>query len=289
MFDMMPQMRGGLDSRIYACEAWFPYQIPRGARLLHVFAMAGGGRGGNGHSRAAGSAGGGGAGGSSGAYGTGIFSCNLLPTTIYFRVGRGGRTGSIAGGNTVLSMLPEDTTQYNIMRNGGGGGGGNGSGTAGGTAGAQGTAASVGSNSVMGRFGFMNTSGGASGGTGGAQTGANGSAVSIGTTGVSYGGAGGAGCTTTDFTGGAWNGDKLRPTLVGGASGGGRGADGYTQRISGLYVSTGGSGGGSLNGGTGGAGGNGGPGCGGGGGGAGVTGGQGGDGGDGFIFINPIY
>jgi hypothetical protein len=266
--------------------AWRDVSIPPWATMVSITLVGGGGAGGSGFTRTAGSAGGGGGGGSSGAVSRLVVPAMFLPQTFYVQTGVGGRTSNAAGTGSVVAMdmANNGNTSSRVLVANGGTGGGNGTGTGAGTAGTAATVASA-STGVTQNVGVVSYSAGQAGAAGGAQTGATGGAITYtATLGLPIsGGAGGGGCTTTDFAGGPVNAGGVVPTLAGGATAGGVGADG--PRYNRPFFCMGGSGGGSNNSGVAGKGGDGAIGCGGGGGGAGATGGAGGAGGDGFAII----
>lgn len=264
------------------------FVIPKNATMLHIWAIGAGGPGGAGFSRAAGSPGGGGGGGASGAIVTMLVPTRFLPPTLYILVGRG--TGNTEGRTWVSfrrfdgfnSIIADSLLMANI-----GNGGGAGSSTAAGTAGTVGSYSAT--NNLYAGLGLLSITAALGGSAGGVQTGATGAQINAFAGGSPFtGGAGGAGCTTTDFTGGlifpTSNAQQHAGfTLAGGAAGGGNGLDGLLFEEP--FICYGGSGGGSNNSGVGGKGGDGAIGCGGGGGGAGVTGGAGGRGGNGRVVI----
>jgi hypothetical protein len=266
------------------------FVIPKNATFLHIWAIGAGTNGGAGASRAAGTAGGGGGGGATGSIVTMLIPTRFLPSTLYIVVGKGGglstdgytkvmfRRGDILGSLVSDSLLLANTG----ASNGGAG-----------TAGSAGTAASIGAyaliNNLYAGLGTLTVTVAQAGSAGGAITGAVGTSVTGFNIGMPFtAGAGGAGCTTTDFAGGAISPtanaqQQSGITLAGGLAGGGDGLNGL--QFDEPFTCYGGSGGGSNNSGVGGKGGDGAIGCGGGGGGAGVTGGAGGRGGNGRVVI----
>ena len=266
------------------------FVIPKNATMLHIWAIGAGGAGGAGASRAAGSAGGGGGGGASGAIVTMLVPTRFLPPTLYILVGKG--TGTTEGRTWVSfrkfdgfnSIIADSLLMANI-----GNGGGAGTTTAIGTAGTSG--AYTASSNLYAGLGTLTVQAGQGGSNGGAITGAAGLLNSVFSSGLPFsGGAGGAGCTTTDFTGGSINPNGSAQQQSGITLAGGGSVFGFYDGLNGLqfdepFTCYGGSGGGSNNSGTGGKGGDGAIGCGGGGGGAGVTGGAGGRGGNGRVVI----
>lgn len=290
MFDLFPQRPDPFRFLFATPGPWFSWRIPRTCTSLQVYILGAGGAGGNGFSRAAGSAGGGGGGGGAGALGRVLIPRELIPgvEALWIQIGRGGIPGT-GGTDTLVGIRQSTLAAFLIARALAGGNGGNGSGTAGGTAGTAGPQPAS-TNATLGLTGFNNNGTGLAGGGGGAQTGVAGTSVTWGTGVIAGPGSGGGGATTTDFAGGGFTGNEILPNQPGGLAGGGAGNPGFKTLLSGLIVSTGGSGGGSNNAGVGGRGGDaGGPGAGGGGGGAGVTGGAGGNGGPGAVLIVPIY
>lgn len=291
-------------------QGWQTWDKPKGASMVMMIAISGGGGGGGGFSRTAGSAGGGG--GSGACSGIARFICPaiFLPQTMYVQVGAGGQGGAaganggagthsfivmnrpISGGAGAIPVIPNIICYSGVNAPGGGGGG---TGAAAGAAGTVPTVAVTQPCNVWGQwFAIVGTVGVA----GGAQTGAAGADITSawGTIPMSPG-AGGAGCTTTDFKGGGIQtaaivdfGGAYFATGADGVVKGGTAAGAGVDGGSGIsiwrpFFQTGGAGGGSNNSGQAGNGGNGGIGCGGGGGGAGTTGGRGGNGGNGLVVI----
>jgi hypothetical protein len=265
------------------------FAIPKNATFLHVWAIGAGGNGGAGASRTAGTAGGGGGGGATGAVVTMLIPARFLPSTLYIQVGKGGGTTTDGWTKVMFRMSGSNTVVVDslLLANAGA------NATAGTNAspGSAGTITSynLGNNAYAG-LGTLTITAAQAGEAGGAIAGAAGAsknpAFSFGM--PFTGGAGGAGCTTTDFAGGSiipsTNAQQqLGITLAGGLAGGGDGLNGL--QFEEPFTCYGGSGGGSNNSGVGGKGGDGAIGCGGGGGGAGVTGGAGGRGGNGRVVI----
>lgn len=268
----------------------FYFDVPEWANFLDVKLVGAGGDGGNGFSRTAGSAGGGGGGGGCGAICTGILNANKLPRRLGLNINGGG-----SNGGTSL-FIPESTSIITsssfiginfIMYATAAASGGNGTGTAaGGGGGAAGVSLIASMPMFYGCGSNFQTLAGTAGSAGGSQAGANAGNI---TAFVSSGlcvssGSGGAGCTSTDFNGGAVNAaSSITQTSIAATGAGTNGQDGTISKY-GIYR-LGGGGGASNNNGVGGRGGNGAPGCGAGGGGAGTTGGTGGQGGPGFAEI----
>jgi hypothetical protein len=265
------------------------FVIPKNATMLHIWAIGAGGPGGFGFSRAAGLPGGGGGGGATGAIVTMLVPTRFLPPTLYIYAGRG--TGTTEGRTWVSFRRydgPNNTIADSLLMAQIGNGGGAGTSIAAGSAGTPGSYSAA-SNLYAG-LGTLTLTAGVGGSLGGAHTGGIGNAINAFSNNAApfTGGAGGAGCTTTDFTGGIIQNNANAQqhagfTLAGGAAGGGDGLNGL--QFDEPFVCYGGSGGGSNNSGVGGKGGDGAIGCGGGGGGAGVTGGAGGRGGNGRVVI----
>jgi hypothetical protein len=266
------------------------FVIPKNATMLHIWAIGAGGNGGAGASRAAGTAGGGGGGGATGAIVTILVPTRFLPPILYIIVGKGG--GTIADGFTKVMFRRGDALN-NIVADSlflanAGNNAVAGSSISAGTAGTV-TSYNLQNNAYAG-LSTLTITAGQAGEAGGAITGASGLNKNPAFTfGMPFsGGAGGAGCTSADFSGGSIipNSNaqqQLGITLAGGAVGGGNGLNGL--QFDEPFTCYGGSGGGSNNSGVGGKGGDGAIGCGGGGGGAGVTGGAGGRGGNGRVVI----
>lgn len=281
------------------------FQKPKNANFINFFVVAGGGGGGGGFSRTAGSAGGGGGGGA--CSGITRFYCPaiLLPDTMYIQVGHGGTGGAASGAgnagiNSYVTSYPITGTPIlpNIIAYSGvnaPGGGGAGTGAA---VGSAGTVPTIAVTQPFNTLGEWFTIVGLVGVAGGAVTGAVGTSVTAWGALPLTPGAGGAGCTTTDFGGGNVTSTALfdisnlghYTTTAGSVALGGTGittainGGGGVKRIT-PFFNSGGAGGGSNNSGQAGHGGSGGYGCGGGGGGAGTTGGKGGDGGSGIVII----
>lgn len=258
---------------------WQPYYIRPGVRFLHILGIGAGGGGGNGFTRVAGNPGGGGGGGGAGAQFRGLLPVFLLPKILWLNVGVGGAPAT-GGGATIVGLRPASSNSTNVLSAAGGSAGGNG------TAGAAGSAGTGGGTPTNGHFvafGSFATSQNIAGVAGGVQTGAVGANQTP--SNITSGGAGGAGCTTTDFAGGNIVATGFIPQITGGGTGV-RGGAGIT--LPEPFTSCGGAGGGSNNSGVAGNGGDAGTGSGGGGGGAGATGGTGGRGGDGIVFITEI-
>jgi len=266
------------------------FAIPKNATFLHIWAIGAGSNGGAGASRAAGIAGGGGGGGATGAIVTMLIPTRFLPPTLYIQVGKGG--GAVSDGFTKVMFRRGDglnnvVADSLLLANAGANANAGTSGNAG--TGGTITGYNLGNNIYAG-LGTLTITAAQAGEAGGAITGQAGfsknPAFSLGM--PFTGGAGGAGCTTTDFAGGSiiptsFAQQQSGITLAGGLAGGGDGLNGL--QFDEPFTCYGGSGGGSNNSGVGGKGGDGAIGCGGGGGGAGVTGGAGGRGGNGRVVI----
>jgi hypothetical protein len=265
------------------------FVVPKNATMLYVWAIGAGGTGGNGFSRAAGSAGGGGGGGSCGGITMILIPTRFLPPTLYIQIGKGGSAG-FDGYSWVMFRRPatlgtivSDSIAMAIK----GVDGGNGTATAAGAAG--GTTSYINQYNMYSGLGVFQNQASIAGAIGGAQTGQGGGQINAFTNGIPFtGGAGGAGCTTTDYRGGyvvapTNSGEHAGFTVLGGQTAGDNGSNGL--QFDEPFICYGGAGGASNNSGVGGKGGNGAIGCGGGGGGAGVTGGSGGVGGNGRVII----
>lgn len=271
---------------------WQSWKKPRGVTMLSILAIAGGGGGGGGFTRTAGNPGGGGGGGACSGHSRLLIPAFFVPDTLYVQVGNGGLGGgpTVAGGNgtnSYVSFGRSATIPNPLIMSGANAPGGGGAGTAG-AGGAAGNIPSIATILPPAGLGYWFGIAGLVGLGGGAQTGAVGASATAVWNNVLCGpGAGGAGCTTTDFAGGAvtlqGTPDWPALSLVGGLAAGGNGNAGIQMYQP--FGMTGGSGGGSNNSGQAGNGGKGGIGSGGGGGGAGATGGKGGDGGNGLVLI----
>lgn len=290
-----------------ATQNWQPIHKPRGMTMCAIWMCGSGAGGGGGCGGAGGAAKGGGGGGGGAAALRALVLADMLPDLFYAQVPQGGAggpggssasgTAGTAGGLSVLAYQPETNANLGniIFRSGNAAAAGGGAGTAA-AAGALGAAGTIGTNATVGLGALCSAISlqfyaGTAGVAGGVHTGAAGASVTLSANSVSHtGGAGGAGCTTTEFAGGAQTGIQRWPTLPGGTSGGGAGSGGIEDWLPGVIIPfsrRGGTGGGSSNSTTGGQGGNGATGCGGAGGGAGVTvGGAGGRGGDGIVVIS---
>lgn len=283
-------------------QGYQEWRKPRGCSMVQMIVIAGGGGGGGGFTRTAGSAGGGGAGGACSGISRFICPATVLPDILYVQVGQGGQGGAASAAGTAgvnsyvltskTAVLPNIVCYSGVNAPGGGGAG---TGAAGGTGGTVPTIAVTQPWNALGEW-FSTV--GIVGGAGGAQTGAVGTSITAWAALPLSPGAGGAGCTTTDFAGGAQTATALFdignqgyfPTTAGYVASGGTAAGtrvdgGGGQSKLTPFINSGGGGGGSNNSGQAGNGGNGGIGCGGGGGGAGATGGKGGNGGPGIVII----
>ncbi len=271
--------------------SWQFWEKPRGCAQVFIAAVGAGGGGGGGFTRVAGNAGGGGAGGGGAAFSRLLIPAIFIPDRLWIQVGFGGAGGTGSGVAGTAGAASNITTRNNNL-------------TApdslllapGGTAGAAGTAAGGGASGglasgsaltsgIMAMMGISLYGNGTNSGAGGAHTGAIGASTTWGTN-ITCGGAGGGGCQSADFAGGAVTGQGWMNTVAGGTASLKDGGAG-TMLVPPMYpfCSCGGSGGAALNNAAGGRGGDGAIGSGGGGGGAGTTGGAGGRGGNGLIVI----
>jgi hypothetical protein len=275
---------------------------PRGISMVQMIAIAGGGGGGGGFTRAAAAAGGGGGGGACSGITRFLCPAMFLPDSLFIQVGDGGQGGAASanGSNGLNSyiltsptaVLPNIVCYSGANAPGGGGAGG----TA--AAGTAGTVPTIAVTQPINALGEWFSTVGLVGSAGGAQTGAVGTSVTAWAALSLSPGAGGGGCTTTDFDGGAQTVTALLdigsqsyyPTGAGNIAKAGTGivaainGSSFHPRMT-PFFNAGGAGGGTNNAGTAGNGGHGGYGCGGGGGGAGTTGGRGGNGGNGLVLI----
>jgi hypothetical protein len=292
----------GTTTQFLVGGTWTPWQKPRNCLFIMILTIGAGGGGGGGLNTASGAgAQHGGLGGGSAAIRKSFFFAPHLPDTLWVYVGLGGAGGSadVAGSNgesSCVGVLPEKNVNHLLSSANGGVGGGNGTSGGGGTGG---TAATFSTECYLGgpMFGiepiaiasFYNEHAFVAGLTATTRTASAYSARAVLQSGTITlpGGNGGSWSGTTQRAGEGFaaSTNSVIPAVGGGATGGGRGVDGYIVTMQ-PPIFTGASGGGCNSGGTGGAGGNGAPGCGGGGGGAGNgTGGAGGRGGDGLIVI----
>jgi hypothetical protein len=273
-------------------QNWQSWVKPRGVSMCFMVLVNGGGGGGGGRQRAAGGSGGGGGGGGSGSISNVLIPAFLLPNELYIQVGLGG-PGGIAGtsgttGGISAVSLGRSAVVPNAIIRGGNTGGQPGGGGQGGSAGSGGNGGTTAAALPPSAFGLYISTAGVAGSAGGVSAGAVGVSITDVWNGIMVsGGAGGAGCTTTDFAGGAVNltaaADFPAQNIPGGAAAGGNGNGGI--QLWQPFAGSGGSGGGSNNSGQAGHGGKGGIGCGGGGGGCGTTAGLGGNGGNGMVLI----
>jgi hypothetical protein len=233
---------------------WLTWTNPRNEYSNAIILAAGGGSSGanglvNGNA---------GTGGSSGSFGHIYCPLSLLPDTLYIQAGAGGLGGgasSNAGGATYISIHPNNNiANLLILCNGSGG-----------------------SATIYNTLGIGQAYNGNGGSAGSISTFTN-SGSSLPTTGNPiYGGTGGG--YNGSSSGGMISVSSLYPSVLGAATGGNRGANGFV--IQKPFTVFGGVGGGGL----GGLGGNGIMGSGGGGGGGYASAGAGGNGGDGFVII----
>lgn len=282
---------------------WQTWQKPKGCKYAQFLVIGSGGGGGGGGSRGVGTTRSGGAGGGSSGVSRLFVPLSSIPDVLYIQVGVGGLGGAAfpagqgSGDNGGAGQLSYVSIQPNIAvanvlvasgnapNSGGSGGSGFGSGVA--IAGGASTIFTV-ANGLLSHIGHFNFIAGQAGGNGGNASG-QGTAITL--AGITSGGAGGAGVSTTNLNGANVTGAGFVPTRNGGVATTSQADSGFNsfngkllnQRLP-LFF-TGGAGGYSNNLGTGGDGGYGAFGCGGGGAGAGTTGGRGGNGGDGLVII----
>lgn len=271
------------------------WQRPRGATMAEIICIGGGAGGGGGFGSTAGNSRGGGGGGGGSAVTRLITPLIHLPDRLYVSVGAGGlgvTTGTGGSGELSYVSIEPGTlggSKTNILITSGQGGPTGGvsstSGT-GGAAGGAGTIAVVADSPLCGQGDFISIAGQA--GVAGSSGNADGTSVTLpGTSVLVTGGAGGAGCLSTDRAGGDFTGSA--GTLIGDVApqqtNAGQSA-GASLQLWRPFFSFGGLGAGSSNTTVGPNGGPGTYGAGGGGGGAGVTtGGRGGNGGNGIVIF----
>jgi hypothetical protein len=275
MLDLTHIVNSQQDIKIYQNNGtWQTWTRPRKCQYAYIICI-GGGAGGDGGTTVTNQAA---FGGGSGALTRILLNANLIPDTLYIRVGEGG-AGAISGGTpengskSYVSFLPNVTANNIVVTSG--------------NVAAQpsiGESIAVLSNMVFSSLGsFISVAGYADNTLNNIDPFNN--------TLVTPGGAGGIFYTATleSFPGISINQTALSSLISGGegaigSGNAGHGADGITSWKP--FFSLGGAGGGSAYAGIGGNGGNGGIGSGGGGGGGGsVAGGKGGDGGDGLVMI----
>lgn len=302
MIDTFNLPNNSLNNQVFhsngSTTGWAVWNKPNNAKFVYFMALGGGGGGGGGNSGGSGTARRGGGGGGSSSVTTGLFRASSLPDVLYVQVGQGGVGGiglttnsnGSAGGLSYVSVRPDSghTSINMLLVSGTNAAGGGNSGLNSGTAGTAGTAWT---GSVLSLIGLPTVYGG--------QIGALGSTTGIppnvAITGITTGGAAGAGTNgATPQNGGNITGAGIINTVLGGQGSGATGSSGYISSIPSSTSSarqhmlfTGGAGGASSNLGPGGQGGSGAFGSGGAGGGAGITnlGGNGGHGGDGLVII----
>lgn len=307
-FGLPPGKKG--DVQIFYPESstgsWQKWEKPRGCTMVYAIAIGGGGGGGGGFTRASTFDGAGGGGGGTGAVTRMVLPAFMVPDMLYVQPGNGGlgSTGSgvngSAGGISYVSMgaypagtvanLTVDENLFLMSNAAGAGGGAAGSATTAGAAGVAGTISVITSQNRGGYIANWFSNVGKIGALGGAiADGAGAPAVALGDFIPLSGGAGGSGSTGANVAGGAIGGAGIIQTIPGGSTTLPNGNGGFTWAgpFSNMQLmSTGGSGGASIDAGPAGHGGVGGfPGSGGGGGGAGATGGGGGKGGDGTVIF----
>ncbi len=281
--------------------SWQTWQKPKGCKYAQFLVIGGGGGGGAGGSAALNTSRSGGAGGGSSGVSRLFVPLSSIPDVLYIQVGVGGLGGTATGatGNaggvgtlSYVSILPDLAVANSLIRSGnanaGGGNGGSGLGSSNATAGIASTVFTV-VNGLLSHIGHSAFVAGQAGG-GGGNINQSGTAITL--AGITSGGAGAAGVSTTNRNGANITGAGFVPTVNGGnpttLSQADSGFNSFNAKLLNQRLPlffTGGAGGYSINTTTGGNGGNGAFGCGGGGGGAGITGGKGGDGGNGLVII----
>ena len=269
---------------IAATSSYEEWIKPKGMKFIGFKLHGSGGSGGAGFTRTAGSAGGGGGGGGSGAMVNALFKAEHIPDVLYILAPLGGVTAQVGGRAWVMFEPGQTTAAFALLVSGAADAASGGAGATGaaGALGAAGTVATLATAAWSYLALHWYASAGFAGVAGGAQTGAVGANVTP--AGPMTGGAGGAGCTTTDFAGGIISAfGRIRTAPAASSTPGGAGLPGLW--LPSWMLSTGGTGGASNNSGVGGKGGDGGPGSGGGGGGSGATGGAGGSGGPALVQI----
>lgn len=271
---------------------WQPYEFPRGVFQVLIVAMGAGSGGGGGFTNITGSSDrGGGGGGGSGSMTRALFSRPSLPDVVYVLPGQGGAggpggnpaTAGSAGTSSMVSAVPSSTNTYLYVNASGASGGGAGAATGSAAGGTGGAISAVTNMRLISAANWVSIAG-QNGGVGGTATlNQTPAALQWGRSGIiCSGGAGGASTTGTDTAGAGITGGFLVPSIDGGLATS-SGNPGYCNFVPWLF--TGGTGGGSDEGGGAGNGGNGSYGSGGGGAGGGTAGGTGGRGGDGLIMI----
>ena len=286
---------------------WQTWRKPRGAKMVYILGVGGGGSGGTGVNT--GTTSGGGAGGVSGAQSSLLIPAMLIPDMLYIQAGAGGQgpttsaAAGVAGQPTYVAIEPDSTLTANMTLLYALGGtvtsGTVATTTTGGAAGTAPIAATIANMPLAGR-GFYSLVAGFAGTAGGSST-TPGTALTLPAAGqMVTGGTGGGGCnSTTGSAGGAFNavtgslGQDFFPAIAGGLASvtstpGTNGGSFVSKNFIMNYGGTGGGGATTTAGGTAGAGATGAPGCGGGGGGGGNTTNttlKGGDGGPGFVII----
>ena len=181
--------------------AWYTYQKPRGASMLHIIAIGGGGGGGAGQISTGNTGAGGGGAGGGGAISTLIVPAIFLPDSLYVEVGWGGMggiigTGSAAGGTSQVSFLPQTVSGNYLLLAPAGSGGAAGA-NIGGASGSSGFADTLSSSPLAG-LGIFQFIAGYGSNAGGANTGTSPAAIAYGSGSVfSMAGTSGGGCSST--------------------------------------------------------------------------------------------
>lgn len=284
-------------------NVWQSWRKPKGCKFAQFLVIGGGGGGGAGASGGANTSRSGGAGGGSSGVSNLFVPLSLFPDELYILVGNGGLGGSpqtnstgLGGGSgnlTFISYEPNTTNTNVIIASGNIGAGGGFGGAVSSSNAIAGTASTIftvanGQLIHLSHFNFVVGQAGAGGG----NINQSGTAVSlIGYGGITSGGSGGAGVSTTSRNGANITVAGFIPTILGGVVPTSQASSGFSSfsessiNLKFPLFFTGGAGGFSNNSDIGGNGGNGAFGSGGGGGGAGTTGGRGGNGGNGLVII----
>ena len=304
MIDFFNVLDNSLNSQVFYAKGatdWYIWDKPANCKFVSIFSIGSGGGGGGGGNGGSGTARRGGGGGGSSSYTMGFFAASQLPSNLFIQVpvggvgGIGGATGGNGGAGALsyVSIRPNNIA-INLLFASGTNVAGGGAGSA--AAGTGGTAGSISTGGVLSDLGLVASYIGQAGVDGLTTAPPVNQTIS---TGITIGGAAGAGTNgATPQNGASITGAGFINTIQGGlgvsGSAAGDGSSGYTTfnpSISGPTRSPmfflGGAGGGSSDLSTGGTGGSGSYGCGGGGGGAGFTssGGNGGRGGSGLVII----
>ncbi len=222
MIDTFNIVDGGQQRQVYfanGANSFYTWNKPSNCQFVHFFLLGGGGGGGGGQGSGTGTARRGGGSGGSSAGVTALFPSSSLPDLLYIQVGGGGASGiggttnsnGGAGGISYVMLVPDtgETAQNIVIQSGGAGAGGGNSGLGGGGAGVAGTQWLY-INNLFRNFGLISPFVGQAGVVG--LTTAIPNSISV--SGITGGGAGGAGQNGgTAQSGGSVNAGGYIPTM----------------------------------------------------------------------------